>query len=129
MGGGFSSLDASGPVWVGHSCPTLLTLVSAWPMTRTQKSKASDKSVRPTRVLAGPDLLPSLLPWCYIEKLEPLRCEVSEKRHLSIGVARENTGLVSFPGHYQMLAAGNLSEFIARQGLVAIELQSELALA
>src|SRR5450432_4251702 len=78
---------------------------------------------------AGPDLLPSLLPWCYIEKLEPLRCEVSEKRHLSIGVARENTGLVSFPGHYQMLAAGNLSEFIARQGLVAIELQSELALA
>src|SRR5204863_5246869 len=41
------------PVWVGHSCPTLLGLVLQPPRVKPHgkkpKSKASDKSVRPTR--------------------------------------------------------------------------------
>ena len=35
-------------VWVGHSCPTLLTLISNVPPETKTNSKASDKSVRPT---------------------------------------------------------------------------------
>jgi hypothetical protein len=52
-------------VWVGHSCPTPLTLILVLllPLLKPQeqiqelrKSKASDKSVRPTRALPFPKL-------------------------------------------------------------------------